>query len=266
MRAIGAMVRAGWQVARTYRVALFSSVLSLFLTIIPLYFVATALQPTMANVIRAESSSFFAFTFLGMMVVAILPTCVNTLGSALGGGISTGTLEMMLTTPTRTPQVLIGLVGYEFVWAVVRSMLSLGVGMAFGVRIALHGFLPGLGVLMLILAAYTAIGLGVAALILAFRSTGPIPSLILTGSALLGGVYFPTFVIPSWVERVSVIIPLSYGLRALRKLWLTDAPFADVSADVMSLTFLTVLFAVASTALFTYVLRDARRRGTLGVY
>ena len=40
---------------------------------------------------------------------------------------------------------------------------------------------------------------------------------MLAASTLLGGVYYPTTVIPSWLASASEFVPLGYGLRALRQ-------------------------------------------------
>jgi len=48
MRSAIAMIRARWIAARSYRLRMIFSVASLLVSIVPLYFVANALQPIMA--------------------------------------------------------------------------------------------------------------------------------------------------------------------------------------------------------------------------
>ena len=113
--------------------------------------------------------------------------------------------------------LIAGLVGYAFTWTAVRGALTVVMAVLLGVRLsAAHsGF--ALLILALIVAAYFAIGLMAAAMVLAFRTTGPLPQVVLLLSGLLGGVYYPTSVIPSWIQSLSSVVPHTKGMRALRR-------------------------------------------------
>jgi ABC-2 type transport system permease protein len=141
-----------------------------------------------------------------------------------------------------------------------------GSGLLLGVSVVWSHFVPGLVVMALTTLAYFGIGLVSAAMVVAFRTSGPLLGGIMTVSSLLGGVYFPTHVIPSWVARVSDVIPLTYGLRATRRLWLDGAPLATVAADVAVLSAMAFATCAAGGWALHYTLRDARRRGSLGQY
>ena len=85
-------------------------------------------------------------------------------------------------------------------------------------------------------------------------------------SASVGGVYYPTSAIPSWLAHASQAIPLTYGLRALRRAFLDGAPLSAYAGDLAALCgFAIVLFAVALLA-FSMAWNYARRAGTLAQY
>jgi ABC-2 type transport system permease protein len=85
-------------------------------------------------------------------------------------------------------------------------------------------------------------------------------------SSLLGGVYYPTHIVPSWLEHISGIIPLTYGLRALRHVLLEGASLMSVRTDVGILLLMTVLLFAAGGWLFSAAMRYARRTGSLSYY
>ena len=118
--------------------------------------------------------------------------------------------------------------------------------------------LPALGILLLIAVAYIPFASLAASAILAFRTAGPFATAVLTVSSLLGGVYYPTQVVPSWLHQVSAFVPLTYGLRALRRTILEQASFATIAPDLIALLFAVVLFGVSFLA-FSWALRYARR-------
>jgi ABC-2 type transport system permease protein len=101
---------------------------------------------------------------------------------------------------------------------------------------------------------------------LAFRTTGPLSSVVLILSGLLGGVYYPTNVIPEGIQKLSLAVPLTYGLRALRRTLLEGMPFSAVAPDVITLLGFVVLLTSVGLLVLTEALHYARRAGTLAQY
>jgi ABC-2 type transport system permease protein len=201
-----------------------------------------------------------------MLVLLFINTAVNSVPGAISSGIATGTLEALFSTRTPVPAVIIGLVGYGFVWSALRAALLLAAGLVFGLHVAWSSSLGALVVLALIVLAYLPFGLLGAAMVLAFRTAGPLSSFVLILSGILGGVYYPTSVIPSWIRHLSDFIPLTYGLRALRQLLLEGVPFSAVSGDVLTLVGFAVFLMAVSLLALTEALHYARRTGTLAQY
>jgi ABC-type polysaccharide/polyol phosphate export permease len=260
------LMRASWLAAASYRLSLLISIASLLVTVVPVYFIANALQPTMAESIRSEGGHYFGFLLVGMMVMSFVGPAMNSIPGAIGGGIATGTLEAQLNTRTRLPTILAGMLGYAFVWQAVRAMFLLLAGWWLGVEVVWGHLVFALGILALIILAYIPVGLVAASLVLAFRTSGPLTRGVLLASTLLGGVYFPTRVIPSWIERISDAIPLTYGLRALRRTILEGASIGEVLPDVMILSAFAAVLMLAGTGMFVLAFQYAKRSGTLAQY
>jgi ABC-2 type transport system permease protein len=266
MREAVALVRASWNTALSYRLSMLLSLASLLVTVIPLYFVANALQPVMAHSIATQGGEYFGFLLVGMIAFSFIMTSVNSVPSVVSSGISTGTLEALLSTRAPLPSVVLGLVGYSFLWTGIRALLLLASGVALGVHLAWGAWFWSFVILVLIVLAYLPVGLIAAALVLAFRTTGPLPSAVLVASGLLGGVYYPTQVIPSWIQRLSDVVPLTYGLRALRRTLLEGAPLGAVAGDIATLVGFIMLLTAVSLFALSEALHYARRTGTLAQY
>lgn len=266
MRAALALTRAAWLSAASYRFGLLVSLVGLAAGAVPIYFVAGALQPLMAESIRTEGAQYFAFLVVGMVALTFVGSAVSTLPSAIGGGIANGTLEAQLATPTRLPALLAGLCGHALTWTGLRALVLLGAAAALGAPIAWERLPAGLAVVALIVLAHLPIGLAAAAGVVAFRSAASLPQMALVASTLLGGVYYPTTVIPSWLAAASDLVPLSHGLRALRRTMLDDAGATTVMPDVLRLALFALVGGVLSVALFRLALRHAQRTGGTGHY
>lgn len=261
-----ALVRAVWLGASSYRIGLLASLASLIVTVVPVYYIARALQPMMARSIASQGGEYFGFVLVGMIAFMFLGVAVNSLPGVIGGSVSSGTLEAYLSTPTPLPTVLAGIVSYDFLWSFARAVILLVAGAVMGAHVAWTRSLGAVAILGLIVLAYLPFGMLGAAFMLWFRTTGPLPKGVIALSGFLGGVYYPTHVIPSWLHSVSAAIPLTYGLRALRRVLLEDAPLSLVAGDVgILLLFVVGLSAVGALAL-ARALRDARRTGSLAQY
>ncbi|CAN5538273.1 hypothetical protein BH24GEM3_BH24GEM3_07850 [soil metagenome] len=266
MREALALVRASWLSAVSYRLSMAFSIAGLAAVVVPVYFVANALQPLLAEAIAGEGGQYFAFVLVGMITLNYLADAVQALPGAIRGGVNTGTLEALLSTPASLPSLLGGLTAYDFIWTSIRAAIFLLAGWVLGAEYAWDRVLSAVGILMLIVLSYLPFGLLTAAMVLAFRTTGPLPRLVLLLSGLLGGVYYPTTVIPSWLQYVSDAIPLTYGLRALRQVFLEGTPLAAVTADLAILAAFTVVLLAVSVWAFSSALQYARRTGTLAQY
>jgi ABC-type multidrug transport system permease subunit len=73
-------------------------------------------------------------------------------------------------------------------------------------------------------------------------------------------------VIPSWIRQLSDVVPLTYGLRALRRTLLEGLPFSAVMPDVVTLLGFVVLLSAVGLLILSEALHYARRSGTLAQY
>lgn len=266
MSKILALTTAQWRVMKSYRLQTLLSFGGLLFTVVPLFFISQAVQPVMANAISTEGGSAFGFLLIGTIVIMLVTTALSVVPNALSGAIASGTLEALLATPTSTSTLLTGLSAFPLCVSLLRAAVLLGSGVLLGISIYGSALPAALCILLIIVVAHAAIGVMSGAMILLFRTAGPLSKLVLVASTLLGGVYYPTHVIPSWLRVVSDLLPLSYGLRALRVVLLEGAPVASVTRDLSILLEATAILVAAGVALFGLALRHARRQGTLAQY
>lgn len=266
MRAMLALMRATFLAAFTYRTRLVLSLLGVLATVIPIYFVADALQPVLESALRDEGEHYFAFLVVGTGALLFLTTTMGTLPGAVSSGIVTGTWEALLATPTPRWAILAGLSGYSLAWSALKCVVLLSAASWLGARFEWGGLLPTFLVLGLTLVPYFAVALISAAAVLAWRTRTPLAQGVLLVSVFLGGVYYPVHLIPGWMEELAAWLPLTYGLRAARQLLLEGAAVSDIVFELEMLLLFAVVSALAGGLVFAAALRYARRAGTLAQY
>jgi len=266
MHSILALMRAAWLSAISYRLATISSFVGLLASVVPIYFISNAVQQVASESIRLEGGNYFGFIITGIAATYVIASAVSAIPGALAGSIGSGTFESLLVTRTPLPLLLVGMAGYPLLQSVLRAVLLLGGAAVIGVDFAWRT-LPAIAVILLLLiAAYGAIGLFAAALVLVFRTSGPLITAVIAGSGLLGGVYYSTAVIPGWLQSLSGIVPLTYALRAARRLLLGRAALVDVGGDIATLALIACTGLALGSAAFGIALRRARIAGTLSQY
>lgn len=265
-RAVRALTRASWFQARSYRLSLVMQVGGILMTVVPTFFIARALQPMMAATISGEADQFFAFVLVGSIALMLVASSMSTLPLAIGGGISTGYFESLLMTRASLPTILAGMTSYGLLVTAIRCGVMLAAGWVLGARIAWSAIVPAMFILALLIATHWGIGLLAAALVVAFRTSGPLLSAVTTLSVLFGGVYYPVSAIPSWLKAIASVTPLAYGSRALRRVLLLGDASAALSVDVAMLAAIGVLLLMAGGFAMQAALRYARKAGTLGTY
>lgn len=266
VRAIGALTRASWYQAKSYRVSLVMQVAGLLFTVIPIYFISNALQSTMAPVIAVETEQYFAFMLVGSVGLMFVTTALVVLQSTVATGISNGYLESLLMTRSPVPSILAGLSSYGLLLTLVRASVMIGAGWLLGARIAWSQSIPAGLIILTLYVVHWGIGLIGTALIIAFRTAGPLTTIVTTVSLFFGGVYYPVTAIPSWLRTIADATPLSYGLRALRRVLLQGEGLGAVGPDLAMLAAMGILSMIVGSAAMSISLAYARRAGTLSTY
>ena len=266
MHKVWALVRSNWLAASSYKLGFVLSFGSLVLSVVPIFFVTRALQTTMADAIRGQGDQYFAFLVVGLISINVVSATVYALPGGLQNATSTGTLEALLATPTSVWTLLLGLSGYEILFALLRSVVMLIAAAIMGARVEWQQIGASVPIIALIVLAHLPIAIITAAMVLAFRTRGPLAQLVLMASTFLGGVYYPVTAIPGWIKSISAFIPLTYGLTALRGVLLEGNSITTVWRDIAILAAFTAVALVISGIGFRAALRYARQVGNLAQY
>ena len=182
---------------------------------------------------------------------------VLTLVSALMTAISLarekerGTLEVLLVSPLRPVQIVVGKVAPYLALAFVNALTALGVAVAvFGVPVRGSLALLLLATLVFVLASL-ALGVLIATRVPDQRTAmmGVLLGLLLPTLALTGFI-FPIASMPEWLQPVTRVVPATWYLLVARGVMLKGVGLAVLWQELLVLTAMAaVLLAAASRAL-----------------
>ncbi len=261
-----ALLRAATLTAASYPLGGFLSIGTLLIQFAPTYFVAHALQPVVNTAIANEGGDFFGYLIFGLAAIMFMRVGVESLPRAIETGLSTGTFEALISTPVGLPALVIGLTLYDFLWALVNAFILFVLAGFLGLHYSWSGIPLGAVLFVSMAVVYFGFGMMAAALALWVRRSSPFRMVITVGSIFLGGVTYPAGMIPESVRPLTALVPLTYPLRAARRVMLQGASLGDIAPDLAITAAWIVVFAVAGSLVLIAAIAQSRRAGTLTQY
>jgi ABC-2 type transport system permease protein len=260
---LSAFLRRDYREALTYKFSFLSSFVGILLSSATFYFVAKLVPPGTPS-LGPFGGDYFSFAVVGVAFSSLLGMFQEGLSAVIRSAQVSGTLEALLVTPASIPTVLFGSSLYSLLLQVFRTLLHLGVALAFfGMTL---GRVNGPGVLFVgVLTVLCFLGVGVlsASFILVYKTGNPFGWILGTVSGLLGGVVFPVALLPPWIRWVSSLLPVTYALDGMRKSLLASVGFAEILPDIAALAVFNIILLPASLLAFRLAVRKAKRDGTL---
>jgi ABC-2 type transport system permease protein len=114
--------------------------------------------------------------------------------------------------------------------------------------------------------SFNALGLFSASLIILMKRGDPLGWVLRVSAAVLGGVFYPTNVMPGWLRAISQALPLTHALELLRRSLLSGAGWAELRGELFALVGLTAILLPLGLLACAQAVRIARTDGSLSHY
>jgi ABC-2 type transport system permease protein len=214
----------------------------------------------------AGTSDYIGYIVIGTIVWMWQNMCLWSIGYALREEQMRGTLESNWLTPARRLWFLFGtglMHGLMMVGVIVLSGLEFG--LLFGAHFNGTRLLIAL-VLLWALPSIYGLGFAFASLVMAVREANAFVFLVRGVVMIFCGITYPISVLPGWMQSVSVWLPQTYVIHAIRAAALTGAGLPELMPDLLAMLAFGVFWIVAGYVAFVWMERRARQSGSLGQY
>jgi ABC-2 type transport system permease protein len=165
-----------------------------------------------------------------------------------------GTMEMLLATPVRPLEVMIGkTTPYVFVGAIQTVIVLTAAALLFHIPFtgSMGAFLVGVGVFIL---ANLMLGYLISTVARTQMQAMQMTFFVFLPSILLSGFMFPFRAMPGWAQAIGEALPITHFLRIVREVILKGAGFADIVGDLGPLLIITAVLAGAALMRFRQTL------------
>lgn len=265
LRTLPAFIKKDFLIEASYRTSFIMQAVGIFFSILIWYFVSRVVNapPTTPGL---EGVDYFSYVLLGLALLHYLSSALVSFGGKVRSEQMTGTLEAMLVTPTSIGTIVLGSALWDFLLTSIKVLAYLVIGrLFFGVILHVENLLPALLVIGLTVLAFSGIGILSAAFVLYLKRGDPITYLVASGSALVGGVFYPPEDMP-WLGGWSRLLPTTYALRALRRALLRGSRFSELVPDIEALLLFVAVLLPLGIVAFRLAVRKARQEGSLVQY
>jgi ABC-2 type transport system permease protein len=267
LRALFVIARKDWKVFWRYPLNAVSQIFQPIIWITPVYFMGKAFSTNgqaLGFAAYSGTSDYMSYILLGTVLTNFILTVFWGMGYALKQDMDAGVLESNWLTPV--PRLLI-LVGRTLTSLLTTTIISLIMLVIAG---ALFGFKPTGNTLAAFLTAVPMLiglygfGFAFAALVLIMREANTlvdVSSFLVQG---FSGTNFPIQSLPSWLIPISLALPLTYGLDAVRGWILQTDTILPIRVEILLLVVSMFVMLGVGSWVFYRVERRVRTLGTLG--
>ncbi|MBV1931510.1 MAG: ABC transporter permease [Porticoccaceae bacterium] len=183
----------------------------------------------------------------GLVGIILTMTMIMFTSAAIVRERERGNLEMLITTPVRPIELMLGkIIPYMFIGA-LQVAIILGLGYVV-FNVPFNGGLWQLaGATLMFIAASLVLGLVISTLAKNQLQATQMTIFVLLPSILLSGFVFPYEGMPELAQRIAEILPATHFMRLVRGVILRDVEIIDMRYDMIWLALFTAIgLAIAS--------------------
>src|SRR6266508_3643999 len=247
----------------SYKLGFVFRIISAVLSVAMYYFIANVFSSAAAPFLQPYGGSYFAFVIIGVAFSEYMVIGMGAIGESIREGQTTGTLELMLLSPTRLVITLFSSSLWSYVFATLRVLVYLLVGAALGMRFGQANLPFALVALLISIVSFNGLGLFAASVIILMKRGDVLGWAVRISSFVLSGVYYPIDVLPGWLRFVGQALPLTHSLELLRRSLLLGQGFAQLWGELLILMALILVLLPLGVLVCHGAIRIAQTDGSL---
>jgi ABC-2 type transport system permease protein len=259
-----AFVRRDYLLASASRLTFAWQLATILFAAPTMYYLGRLVQPVSSPDLQPYGGDYFAFVIVGIAFSGFFSAMMSAWATGIRNEHLGGTLDAVLVSPVSLLTVAMGASLWGTLVAGIQAGLYLLVGrlvfhLSFG-----HMNAPGLIVIVLItMVVFASLGMISAALILLLRSGDLLTGVLAGVSMLVAGVFYPTTVLSSALQRVGQWVPLTHTLQGVRLALLSGAGVGALWEEILTLVLFAFLLVPFAVLVLHTAVSTARRLGTI---
>jgi ABC-2 type transport system permease protein len=246
----------------SYRTQLFSQVLGPLFAIAIFYYISHMLA------VRSFHSpgGYFGYVIVGLVIVELLTLSLGVMPVSTRQELVSGTIERFLVSAHGPVNGILGTMLFPLCNALLSGVLTLVLAtVVFGLPLAATSLLA-VPVALLGVIAFMPFALLLVAIVLAFKQVAGASQFIVSGIAIVGGLYFPIALLPGWIRWASDAQPFTPATDLMRHLLVNVPLVHPAGVELLKLVGFSAVLLPVGVMLLRASIRYGQRTGTVAEY
>lgn len=217
---------------------------------------ANIMAPISAKIegIIPGNPNYFEFVAPGIVAMIVMTAVLTGLAASISREKESGTMDGILISPINRMAIILGKALSQSIRGLIQGAIVLLLAyLLFGVVV--HGNLL-LIAFLLILGIFSFVGLGILVSAIATEQETATQLLFMFQFPMLflSGVFFPILMMPRVMQAISMVIPLTYAITALRKVMVLGAGISAVRSEILVMLIFGIITLGISVPVFKRVI------------
>jgi ABC-2 type transport system permease protein len=209
---------------------------------------------------------YFGFVVIGLVIVQILTISLGVMPVAVRQELVSGTIERFLVSAHGPINGVVGTMLFPLINAIMSGALLLTLAaLIFGLPLAGTALLA-IPAALLGTLAFMPFAFFLVALVMAFKQASAASQFIVAGVAIVGGLYFPVKVLPTWIRWASEVQPFTPATDLLRHLLVNTPLVHPAGVELLKLVGFAAILLPLGVVLLRASIRYGQRSGTIVEY
>lgn len=267
MRLALAFFKRDAAIALSYRFSFAMQFLSNLLVLVLLYYIGETVGSQELPVLKRYGGNFFAYVVIGVALSDCVLVSLISFANQVREGQTTGTLEATLMSPLSLPTILIFSSIWDYFLSAFRFLFYIFFGIIiYDLNMGRADITSALLIFLLTVLCFMGIGIFCAGIILLLKRGETIMMILRFMIILLTGVFFPVALLPDWMQKIAVIIPLTSALEGMRFALLLGAGIQELFPIISKLALLAAIMMGIGITGFNLAVKMAKQTGSLTQY
>jgi ABC-2 type transport system permease protein len=258
-----AVAKRDLQLMLSYRLRLGTMLLTVFFSLTLFYYISRLVRvPEFTT-----HDEYYAFALIGLVMLQVINSTLQTPPTTLRQELVAGTFERIVLSPFGPVGGVVSMLVFPFLFTLaIASCMLVFAATVFGADIEWATAPLAIPVAFLSALAFAPFGLMFLAGVLVVKQAIAGATWVVAGISLIAGLYFPTSLLPDWIEWASNVQPFTPAVDLMRHL-LVGIPLGDPAwLDVLKLVAFAAALLPLSAWLVGAAVRWSRRHGTITEY
>lgn len=256
------VVRRDATVFTSYRSQAITQVVGMLFNLTIFYFISQLLH----SKAFATSEAYFAYVVVGLVIMQVLITTLGLTPTQVRQELVAGTMERFLVSPFGPDYGVVAMMLFPIASSFVSGAIMLLIAATvFGLPLAPTAPLA-IPIAALGSLAFMPFALALVAVVIAFKQATVGTQFVVSGIAIIGGLYFPAKLLPGWIKWTSEVQPFAPAGDLLRHTLVNQPLIASAGVDLLKLVAFTAVLFPLSMWLLRRAILYGQRRGTIIEY